>query len=133
MPMGNNSTGGSVDAAGQNTEEYLVLLDESESASSLDGLRARGAVRQVASPRLVVFSADRTRDVSVQSLPGVIAACTGSVPTELLARLDDSEALFASAWALRHAETAPKQRPGEGLSWDAPGFQAPDPPGSAHS
>jgi hypothetical protein len=29
-------------------------------------------------------------------------------------------------------ETEPKNRPGAGLPWDAPGFSPPDPPASDH-
>lgn len=131
--MRNDSHGGSVEPAEQNAEEYLVLLDESELATSLAGLRQRGAVTQVASPRLVVFAADHAHAAGIESYPGVVGVFTGSLPADVIESLGDSEAIFAAAWALRHAGTSPKQRYGEGMSWDAPGFQPPDPPASATS
>lgn len=131
--MRSGSNEGSVESAEQDAAEYLVLLDESEPATSLAGLRQQGAVTQVASPRLVVFTADRTHAAGIESYPGVVGAFKGSLPADVIESLDDSEAIFAAAWALRHAGTSPKQRYGEGMSWDAPGFQPPDPPASATS
>jgi hypothetical protein len=40
--------------------------------------------------------------------------------------LNPTEQVFAEAWALGRKPKA--FRPGEGLSWDAPGFQPPDGP-----
>jgi hypothetical protein len=54
---------------------------------------------------------------------GITAAGDASV----LADLDQAGRVFVAAW---HTRTADKPgRTGEGLSWDAPGFQPPDRPG----
>jgi hypothetical protein len=47
---------------------------------------------------------------------------TPDVPEELLRSLDQPESLFATAWRLRFR---PKQRPADGLDWDAPGMEPP--------
>jgi hypothetical protein len=60
-------------------------------------------------------------------MPGVVAVSGGTLPSGLVERLDEGEALFVTAWASRM--TGPqKQRGGEGLPWDASGFEPPDPP-----
>ena len=40
--------------------------------------------------------------------------------------LDDGARLFVEAW--RSQPPAKPDRPGDGLSWDTPGFKPPDPP-----
>lgn len=42
--------------------------------------------------------------------------------------LDDAARLFLTAWLERPVEK--RDRPGEGLPWDAPGFEPPGPPTS---
>ena len=44
----------------------------------------------------------------------------------VLEELEDDARLFLSAWLERPA--AKRDRPGEGLPWDAPGFEPPGPP-----
>jgi hypothetical protein len=52
----------------------------------------------------------------------VLSVHRAAVPADVLARLDDPERLFAAAWNERRR---PKRRAGDGLPWDAPGFDAP--------
>jgi hypothetical protein len=44
----------------------------------------------------------------------------------VLGELDDGARLFVEAW--RSQARATSDRPGDGLPWDAPGFEPPDPP-----
>ena len=46
-------------------------------------------------------------------------------PTDV-AGLSEAEMLFVDVWRARLDEPA-KQRPGDGVPWDAPGFEPPDP------
>ena len=66
----------------------------------------------------------------ILNLPGVVVIAEGEAPAEVLKTLNPAETLFVSAWVERSAK--PKTRPGDKLSWDAPGFQPPDPPQEAH-
>jgi hypothetical protein len=65
----------------------------------------------------------RAGRVVVAELPDGASVPGARAPTpEALAALDEGERLFAAGWA---AGRAPKERPGDGLPWDAPGFEAP--------
>lgn len=48
------------------------------------------------------------------------------LPAEEVARLTAAERLFVAAWELRSSGLHPGPRVGEGLPWDAPGFEPPD-------
>lgn len=56
-----------------------------------------------------------------------IAVYASAPPPAVMAGLSAAEQLFVAGWIAR---TTPKVRPGEGLSWDAPGFVPPDVPGT---
>jgi hypothetical protein len=58
-------------------------------------------------------------------VPGVAAVTVGAVAQEVIADLDETEALFIRAWASRRGGLE-RPRPGEGLDWDAGGFEPPD-------
>lgn len=107
--------------------EFLVLLDESRAASTLDDLRVAGHVTQVASPRLVLVTTDRRRSIELSTQVGVVGVFADALPAEMAERLNESEQLFADAWATRRTEMSSKQRPGEGLSWGDERFEPPDP------
>jgi hypothetical protein len=50
----------------------------------------------------------------------------GAIPDSVLQQLNSTERTFAAAWVTgRQPKTT---RPGEGLSWDAEGFEPPDAP-----
>jgi hypothetical protein len=63
----------------------------------------------------------------VAALPGVTAVSRSDSAPETLAGLDEMEMLFVRAWSERKEEST-TQRRGEGLDWDADGFEPPDPP-----
>ena len=104
-----------------NSGEMLVLVDVEVVGDRLAQFR----VPQRVSPRVFLVSGAARDDL--QALEGVLAVLEpgATLPDELRRTLTESETLFADAFA-RRAET--KQRPGEGLSWDAEGFEPPDPP-----
>jgi hypothetical protein len=47
---------------------------------------------------------------------------TPDIPEAILRSLDRQESLFVAAWRLR---LRPKQRPADGMNWDAPGMKPP--------
>ena len=59
---------------------------------------------------------------ALEQSPEVLAVHTADVPADVLARLDEPARSFAAAWNERRR---PKDRPGQGASWDAPGFDPP--------
>jgi hypothetical protein len=114
-------------------DEFLVVLDPVPAAAAtedpLPALRAAARVTQVLSRRLVLVQAGGAELVAaVRAVPGVALVQTDPA-AELsvdATGLDEKERLFVAAW---RARSRPKQRPGEGLDWDAPGFLPPDRPG----
>lgn len=97
-------------------EALVVMEDTTVARTGVDDLRRAGQVTQVLPPRLALV------------VPGPVdpAAAAGlSVHTDDRPDLVDAteaERLFVEAWWSRRAD---KRRPGDGLPWDAPGFQAP--------
>jgi hypothetical protein len=72
---------------------------------------------------VVVAAEDPAQDL-LASDPDVLWAGTDP-PARVLDSLAADDLLAVEAWRVR---AAPKARPGEGLSWDAPGWTPPDPP-----
>lgn len=56
------------------------------------------------------------------AIPGVARVVEPGAPAPALEGLSAGEQLFVSGWLAR---SAPKERPGEGLAWDAPGYTPP--------
>ena len=108
--------------------ELLVILGGERAAEALNQLRNSYRVTQSASPRVVVIEAGPGEAGRLRAIPGVKVVTAGELPSEGMEGLDDGEALFVEAWVSRINELPLKQRPGEGLPWDAPGFIPPDPP-----
>ena len=104
--------------------ELLVILEASLADEALAQLRAVANVTQVLTPRLALVQADPETTARAARIRGVLDVYDDAV-SELPADLTPSERVFVSAWEARRQ---PKTRPGEGLSWDAPGFLPPDPP-----
>ena len=102
--------------------DYLVLLDNEDSSAVLGG---RATIVHAASPRLFVVRLESASREELAELPGVAALAERSLPPELTAQLDPQEKLFAAAFAAREDG---KKRVGDGLPWDAAGFEPPDPP-----
>ena len=88
----------------------------------LDAIAPRVEVRQLLPPRLAIVAAAEEDLRALEHSPEVLFVHTGDVPSEMLAQLDEPARMFAAAWNERRR---PKERPGEGSSWDAPGFDPP--------
>lgn len=109
--------------------QLLVVLDEDEADAALERLRGAFRVTQVAHPRLAVVETTRgAGQASLRAIPGVVEVAGADVPAELMDSLRPEEELFVMAWSRRMTEGLRKERPGEGLPWDAPGFTPPDDP-----
>jgi hypothetical protein len=104
--------------------EFLVILEPRLADKTLAQLRAIANVTQVLAPRLALVRADPETMARIAQIGGVLDVSDDTLP-ELPQELTPSERLFVSAWEARRQ---PKIRPGEGLSWDAPGFLPPDSP-----
>lgn len=102
--------------------ELLAILDPRLVDCALPRLRAAVDVIQVLPPRLALVRADRVTAARINRIEGVLGIHADTVP-ELPADLTPAERLFVYAWEARRR---PRTRTGEGLSWDAPGFSAPD-------
>ncbi len=115
--------------------ELLVILSGDRAQESFKQVSANYKVQHEASPRVFVVEGGQGELVKLRSISGVLAATAGDLPPKVLESLDDGEALFVAAWLSRIKEGSSKQRRGDGLSWDAPGFVPPDPPAddSEHS
>ena len=85
-------------------------------------------MKQKVSPRVVIVepAGDATKE-ELQTMTGVKAVLEPGerLGADLRGTLTDTEALFVDAFAQRARH---KERPGEGLDWDAEGFLPPDPP-----
>jgi hypothetical protein len=107
-------------------DDILVILKNGELAEGRSHVREATRILQEGSPRLL--TAQRPADLDVlRRGPGIRAVVEREVPAELLSDLDEGETLFARAWE-QQPGMKEKARPGEGLSWGAPGFEPPDPP-----
>jgi len=108
--------------------EYVVLLSSNEQGAAA-AVRQRCRVVSALPPRLLVVEADEQVAQGLRVLPGVDDVISG-MDNILPNSLNESELLFVQAWQQsRHLDD--KARPGEGLSWDAEGFSAPDHPDPA--
>lgn len=119
-----------VEKVSDGRRDLLVILSGDRAAESFKQVSANYRVHHVASPRIIAVECPPGELAGLRSIPGVTVVTSGGVPSKVMEGLDDSEALFVTAWLSRIKEEPAKQRLGEGLSWDAPGFLPPDPPPS---
>jgi hypothetical protein len=108
------------------TREVLVLLRKGVSEQQTAVLRQLRVVSSFP-PRLVVVEAteDKVRDLRRDQAVSLVIEM--QVEAEHLSDLRPEEQLFVRGW-IERMTAPPKRRPGEGLNWDAPGFEPPDPP-----
>jgi hypothetical protein len=117
-----------VESVSGDSRDVLIVISDDRAAEEFKQLSAGYRVSQVASPRVVVVEGSPGALAGLRSIPGVTVVTGSDTPPGLTEGLDEGEALFVAAWLSRSKEGPPKQRPGEGLPWDAPGFLPPDPP-----
>lgn len=104
--------------------QVLLIFDPIQAGEGISRVGWLATVTQVLPPRLAIVEVDPDRLAAVRGIPGVVAMFEGSVPDTMRAQLNTTELLFAEAWAKNREPK--KDRVGEGLSWDAEGFEPPD-------
>ncbi len=109
--------------------ELLVIFEPRLFGAALAAVRSVTTVTQLLEPRLAIVHSHPDTSERLTSIRGV-AGVYDSEPPSLPPDFSESERSFAGAWALRQR---PKTRIGDGLSWDAPGFQPPDAPSRRRS
>jgi hypothetical protein len=109
------------------TRPVLVLLPEVGASAGLHRLRGTYRVVSLLEPRIAILEVSEGELTQLRQDRSIAAVYQDTIPPEVLQRLHPQERLFVKAWNLQRA-TQGKGRPGEGLPWDAPGFQAPGPP-----
>lgn len=104
------------------TEDVLVYIGAG-AALAPDNRQALDLAQQCSGGRLYVMP--------VTVLPRLAQVQVIRSPQDMQAiehQLSQSDALFAAAWFMRQdkdSDDARAERPGDGQSWDAPGFKAP--------
>lgn len=101
--------------------DLLVLVEASSFVAAVERIRALARVTQLLPPRLVLVDDSRAVRDHAADVDGVIGVYDDL--SVLDHDLDDASRAFVRAW---DARKRPKSRPGEGLDWDAHGFQPPD-------
>jgi hypothetical protein len=106
--------------------ERLVVLAPEHADAVLAEISKRGRIVGRLPPRLAIVEIDDAQTEALRAATATEALI--AVPGDPMPdTLTEAERLFAEAWSTRH-QSKPKQRPGEGLPWDAEGFQPPDKP-----
>lgn len=100
--------------------EVLVVLAAGVQAGEVLPTSAR--VTQRVSDRVLLAEIPPADRESLLSRPEVVGVYDTDLPDTARSELDDTERLFVDAWKYR---ARGKKRVGEGLTWDAPGFQPP--------
>ena len=110
----------------QDAEVLLVGADSSSTES------AQGRIVSRAGPDVVVIRAglDEFPRIAKGARFAIARSADGETRTlgdeKSLDSLDAGARLFVDAW--RHGRSTKPERKGEGLPWDAPGFEPPGPP-----
>jgi hypothetical protein len=104
------------------TPEQLIIITGQLPDETLNSLRERYEVTQSVSNR--VFLVRGQPSLSGPAPEGLHTFSKADIPDEILRSLDQRESIFVEAWRLRLQEPA-KKRLGEGLDWDASGFEPP--------
>ncbi len=106
--------------------ELLVVLEGAGRADGpLAALAEFGPVTSQLPPRLALLAVPASRAAELGACAGVRGVFVDGVPPALRETLSPAEALFVDGWLARRSA---KDRPAEGLPWDAPGASPPDPP-----
>lgn len=101
----------------------LVVL-HMKAGDAANRVRARFEVAAALPPRLLVVRLAADDLVALQEIDGVAVVTANPVELDVTPPLSDTERLFAAGWAARGVKSGP--RAGDGLAWDAPGFEPPD-------
>jgi len=101
---------------------FVVL--QLPAGDAADRVRARFEVVAALPPRLLVVQLAADDLAALQRIGGIAAIAADPVGLNVTPPLSEAEQLFTAGWVARGVKSGP--RAGDGLSWDAPGFEAPD-------
>ena len=101
----------------------LVLADDVTQV--LDQLGRSATLVQHLPPRLAIVECDHAARVALRTAPGVLGIGEPDLSDDVRDELTGTERIFVDAWVVGRQR---KARPGDGLAWDAPGFEPPDLP-----
>lgn len=100
-------------------DDALVVLAKLDRLSAVE---AAASVRQRYGARVLVVAADTA--ARLQGIADVVVYLPGAGGAQPPPDASETERSGVAAWNAR-AASASKQRLGDGLAWDAPGFEAP--------
>lgn len=104
--------------------QALLIFDGRQAEASLSAAASLVNVIQRLPPRLAIAEGDIDRLAAARDIPGIIGVFEGHIPETMLRQLNATERLFAEAWA--ESRRPKSDRRGDGLPWDAEGFEPPD-------
>jgi hypothetical protein len=102
--------------------EILIILETDTISQIRPTIEQRYTVVHSFSERTLVVRGEQNEVQQIKQMKGVLLATETEVPDAVLNLLSHTEQLSISAWQL---SKEPKNRKGEGNSWDAPGFSPP--------
>jgi hypothetical protein len=115
--------------------EYLLMVAEPTKELHRSLAQLHAGTKQEFSPRVLVVGFDQG-PAKLRSLPKVTVVVSSDEPEAVNPHLDVlsvSERLQVEAWRDRNLGLHDDAKtPGDGLPWDAPGFEAPDPEWARH-
>lgn len=101
--------------------ELLVLMTSGADATEAVAA-AHGRISQRLGDRLALAMVPASALDALRSRNDVVNVYDEDVPEVATEDLDEAERIFVNAWRKRRHV---KERPGDGLPWDSPGFEAP--------
>jgi hypothetical protein len=104
---------------GSSPSEVLVELQPGGAVE--DAVPPGAQILRRLPPRLAMVAADEAGLQAMECSPEISAVFADAVPPEVLEQPDQVSRAFAAGWSERRR---PKERRGERLSWDSPGFEA---------
>jgi len=105
--------------------EVLVILEPSVAEAARGAITRAAVPTQSISNRVYIAVADDAVVSRLRSMPGIATIIVSGEHATTLPPLNEAEALFAQAWLSRQGQV--KERRGDGLDWDTPPMQPPDP------
>jgi len=110
--------------------EFLVVLS-AENPSRAHAVRqkvegAGGRIVQRYGHHVLIVEGPSEIVPSLDGREGIAGVFQGTVPDDVTENLDDTGRLGVAAWNTRHTaayKDAKRERKGEGLAWDHPGFE----------
>ena len=101
----------------------LLILPAEQAEKLLASLGKTLTITQRFPPRLVIVEGPSARLAGLKRLPAIVVLAEGPVPQHIRDQLTNHEQLFVDGWMAGRKSKG--MRPGEGLPWDAEGYEPP--------